>query len=79
MLLTFIFRWSIVFYGANFAPRFTRGMWAMIAVSIAMAIWVALLSWQQARTEKRREAEAAGISVAEKEQDISGIQGGEKV
>lgn len=27
--------WSILFYGANFAPRFTRGMWAMIAVSIA--------------------------------------------
>jgi hypothetical protein len=27
--------WSIVFYGANFAPYFTRGMWAMIAVSIA--------------------------------------------
>jgi hypothetical protein len=27
--------WSIIFYGANFAPYFTRGMWAMIAVSIA--------------------------------------------
>ena len=27
--------WSIVFYGASFAPYFTRGMWAMIAVSIA--------------------------------------------
>ncbi|KAG9383166.1 Pantothenate transporter liz1 [Pyrenophora tritici-repentis] len=23
--------WSILFYGANFAPYFTRGMWAMIA------------------------------------------------
>jgi hypothetical protein len=50
-------------------------MWAMIAVSIAMAIWVALLSWQQARTEKRRDKEAAGISVAHKEQDLSGMQG----
>ena len=27
--------WSIIFYGANFAPYFTRGMWAMIATSIA--------------------------------------------
>jgi hypothetical protein len=27
--------WSIVFYGASYAPYFTRGMWAMIAVSIA--------------------------------------------
>ena len=77
--MTFTCRWSIVFYGANFAPRFTRGMWAMIAVSIAMAIWVALLSWQQVRTEKRREAEAAGISVTEKEQDLTAIQGSEKV
>jgi hypothetical protein len=47
----------------------------MIAVSIAMAIWVALLSWQQARTEKKRDAEAAGISVAHKGQDLSGMQG----
>ncbi|PVH93768.1 pantothenate transporter-like protein [Periconia macrospinosa] len=49
--------WSIVFYGANFAPYFTRGMWAMIAVSIAMAIWTALLVWMHVRTEKRREVE----------------------
>lgn len=27
--------WSIVFYGASFAPWFTRGMWAMIGVSVA--------------------------------------------
>lgn len=27
--------WSIVFYGANFAPYFTNGMYAMIATSIA--------------------------------------------
>lgn len=47
--------WSIVFYGANFAPYFTRGMYAMIAVSIGMAIWTALLVWMQVRTEKRRE------------------------
>jgi ACS family pantothenate transporter-like MFS transporter len=46
--------WSIVFYGANFAPYFTRGMWAMIAVSLAMTIWTALLVWQQTRSEKRR-------------------------
>jgi len=46
--------WSIVFYGANFAPYFTRGMWAMIAVSIAMGVWTALIVWMQVRTEKRR-------------------------
>ncbi|KAH7559798.1 hypothetical protein BM1_03432 [Bipolaris maydis] len=49
--------WSIVFYGASYAPYFTRGMWAMIAVSIAMGVWTGLLVWMQVRTEKRREAE----------------------
>ncbi|KAF2796504.1 pantothenate transporter-like protein [Melanomma pulvis-pyrius CBS 109.77] len=69
--------WSIVFYGANFAPRFTRGMWAMISVSIAMAIWCTLLLWQQVRTEKRREVESAAIAVVEKEQDLPRMQGHE--
>ncbi|XP_014551885.1 hypothetical protein COCVIDRAFT_111699 [Bipolaris victoriae FI3] len=49
--------WSIVFYGASYAPYFTRGMWAMIAVSIAMGLWTGLLVWMQVRTEKRRETE----------------------
>lgn len=47
--------WSIVFYGANFAPYFTRGMYAMIAVSIAMGFWTGALVWMQVRTEKRRD------------------------
>ena len=45
--------WSIIFYSANFAPRFTRGMWAMIGCSIALAIWTASVSWMCARTEKK--------------------------
>jgi ACS family pantothenate transporter-like MFS transporter len=53
--------WSIVFYGANFAPYFTRGMWAMIAVSIAMAAWTAALAWMQARTESRRMLEGGVV------------------
>ncbi|KAI4747075.1 MFS general substrate transporter [Aureobasidium sp. EXF-12298] len=46
--------WSIVFYSANFAPKFTRGMWAMIGCSIALAIWTAGVTWMCARTEKKR-------------------------
>lgn len=46
--------WSIVFYSANFAPKFTRGMWAMIGCSIALAIWTAGVSWMCSRTEKKR-------------------------
>jgi MFS transporter, ACS family, pantothenate transporter len=58
--------WSIVFYGANYAPYFTIGMYAMIAVSIAMAIWTALLVYMQVRTEKRRETEATATTIVSK-------------
>jgi ACS family pantothenate transporter-like MFS transporter len=46
--------WSILFYGASMAPWFTRGMWAMIAVSIALAVWSAALSYLTARDEESR-------------------------
>ncbi|KAI1633793.1 major facilitator superfamily domain-containing protein [Biscogniauxia mediterranea] len=52
--------WSIVFYGASMAPWFTRGMWAMIAVSILLAIWTAALSYTTARHKKAREATLTG-------------------
>ncbi|KAI0909645.1 major facilitator superfamily domain-containing protein [Ustulina deusta] len=49
--------WTIVFYGASMAPWFTRGMWAMIAVSIALVIWTGGLSYFTARHERMRRAE----------------------
>ncbi|KAI1175800.1 major facilitator superfamily domain-containing protein [Nemania sp. FL0916] len=49
--------WVIVFYGASTAPWFTRGMWAMIAVSIALVIWTAGLSFFTSRHEKMRKQE----------------------
>ncbi|KAF3016467.1 hypothetical protein E8E14_008733 [Neopestalotiopsis sp. 37M] len=49
--------WSLVFYGASTAPWFTRGMWAMIACSIALAIWTAGLSYLTRREGKRRVVE----------------------
>ena len=45
--------WSIVFYSANFAPRFKRGMWAMIGVSVALAAWALAIRWFQERDRKR--------------------------
>jgi len=75
--------WSILFYGANFAPYFTRGMWAMIAVSIAMAAWTAALVWMQVRTEKRREiagvTHATVMGKAEQNEGVGGFDQGEKV
>ncbi|OAA66503.1 major facilitator superfamily transporter pantothenate [Niveomyces insectorum RCEF 264] len=46
--------WSIIFYGASYAPWFNRGMWAMIAVSIVLIIWCVALILFHAREEKRR-------------------------
>ncbi|KAF2143567.1 uncharacterized protein K452DRAFT_317051 [Aplosporella prunicola CBS 121167] len=46
--------WSIVFYSADMAPRFTRGMYAMIGTAIALAIWTALLSVWAIRHERVR-------------------------
>ncbi|KAI1397931.1 MFS general substrate transporter [Hypoxylon fuscum] len=54
--------WSIIFYGASMAPWFTKGMWAMIAVSILLAIWTAILSYTTAKHEKMRKAELAQAS-----------------
>ena len=44
--------WSLVFYPATDAPRFTKGMWAMIGVSIATLI-ITWLVWHLERSEKR--------------------------
>ncbi|KAJ2985197.1 hypothetical protein NUW58_g5661 [Xylaria curta] len=55
--------WAIVFYGASMAPWFTltedlqRGMWAMIAVSIALVVWTGGLSYFTARHERMRKTE----------------------
>ncbi|KAI3557736.1 major facilitator superfamily transporter [Colletotrichum abscissum] len=46
--------WSIIFYGASMAPWFTRGMWAMIASSIALIVWTSGLTLLTHREEKRR-------------------------
>ncbi|EXJ87779.1 hypothetical protein A1O1_04706 [Capronia coronata CBS 617.96] len=46
--------WSIIFYSADMAPKFTRGMWAMIGVSIAMAIWTCGLQIVEGRAARRR-------------------------
>lgn len=46
--------WSIVFYSANFAPDFTRGMWAMIGCCIALVAWCAGLTYLTVRADKQR-------------------------
>jgi ACS family pantothenate transporter-like MFS transporter len=52
--------WSILFYGANFAPKFTRGMWAMIGTSIALAVWATALIFMGRREKAKRERGVVG-------------------
>ncbi|EAA33618.3 hypothetical protein GE21DRAFT_5257 [Neurospora crassa] len=46
--------WSIVFYGADMAPWFERGMWAMIGTSVGLAVWTGFLSYMERRSRRRR-------------------------
>ncbi|KAI2601889.1 retrograde regulation protein 2 [Hypoxylon sp. NC1633] len=39
--------WPLVFYRADDAPNFTKGMYALIAVGIAMAIWVTVMLYME--------------------------------
>ncbi|KAK2627130.1 hypothetical protein QTJ16_003096 [Diplocarpon rosae] len=49
--------WSLLFYAADMAPKFRKGMWAMIATSIALAIWTTGLLYMTIRADKRRAVE----------------------
>jgi ACS family pantothenate transporter-like MFS transporter len=46
-------------------------MWAMIAVSIAMAVWCALLVMMHVRTEKKRAIEHQSVTLGEKEKELT--------
>lgn len=59
--------WSIVFYGAEYAPWFNRGMWAMIAMSLLLIVWVTGLLYMTVRAEKQRQILAAAA-----DEDASG-------
>ena len=63
--------WLLIFYGASMAPWFYRGMYAMIACSIALGIWTGGLAYLARRDDRRFEEERAAIAppVLEKTQD----------
>ncbi|KAK0620728.1 major facilitator superfamily domain-containing protein [Immersiella caudata] len=46
--------WSIVFYGASMAPWFERGMYAMVATSVALSAWTAGLTYMIKRNKGRQ-------------------------
>ncbi|KAH0496093.1 hypothetical protein TgHK011_003474 [Trichoderma gracile] len=56
--------WSIIFYGASEAPWFNRGMWAMIACSIALAVWTVILQYTDRRKKKMRDVEEINGSLS---------------
>ena len=56
--------WPLVFYPATDAPRFTKGMWAMIGMAIATLLVTALVYYLE-----RREIKQRGIGEEESVQD----------
>ncbi|KAK0707063.1 major facilitator superfamily domain-containing protein [Lasiosphaeria miniovina] len=66
--------WSILFYGAAMAPWFTRGMYAMIAVSVALGAWTAGLVWVSSRAEAKSATASGGdrpLEERESDADVS--------
>ncbi|TFY50312.1 hypothetical protein EVJ58_g11101, partial [Rhodofomes roseus] len=68
--------WQLVFYPATDAPRFHKGMWAMIGIGLATLL-VTFLVWYLERREKRGAAGAATSEagrvddvIEEKERDL---------
>ncbi|KAL4966652.1 putative MFS pantothenate transporter [Aspergillus stella-maris] len=63
--------WSIIFYSADLAPRFTRGMWAMIGCSIALGLWTTAILLKTSRGNQaitgRQADETSAQSVGEPE------------
>jgi ACS family pantothenate transporter-like MFS transporter len=53
--------WILLFYSADFAPRFTKGMWAMIGCCIALAIWTTGIVLLAVREEKHTEVQDTRI------------------
>ena len=47
--------WPLIFYPANDAPKFTKGMWAMIGTCI-VTLMVTYLVWYLERREKRQKS-----------------------
>lgn len=46
--------WPLVFYPATDAPRFTKGMWAMIGMALATLLATALVYALERREIRRR-------------------------
>ncbi|KAF7562889.1 hypothetical protein G7046_g1241 [Stylonectria norvegica] len=49
---TFQAWWPLIFYRADQAPEFTRGMYCMIAVCTALAIWVTIMVVHEKKADK---------------------------
>lgn len=46
--------WPLVFYPATDAPRFTKGMWAMIGTAIVTLLVTALVYFLERREKRQR-------------------------
>ncbi|PCH41303.1 MFS general substrate transporter [Wolfiporia cocos MD-104 SS10] len=69
--------WPLIFYRATDAPRFARGMWAMIGTAIATLL-VTFFVWYMERREKRLRGIAGVYSDEKREEDEKSLDALEK-
>ncbi|KAL4988854.1 major facilitator superfamily domain-containing protein [Aspergillus falconensis] len=62
--------WSILFYSADLAPRFTRGMYAMIGCSVALVFWVAAIVLKTAQEDTATSRMQPSMAPTETGRDI---------
>lgn len=57
--------WPLVFYPATDAPRFTKGMWAMIGTALATLIATAMVYYLELREKRQKRGTADHEEVEE--------------
>ncbi|KAL6232364.1 hypothetical protein BDW75DRAFT_22444 [Aspergillus navahoensis] len=62
--------WSILFYSADLAPRFTRGMYAMIGCSVALIFWVTAILLKTVQENTATSRIQSSVAPAEMGRDI---------
>ncbi|KAK7747575.1 hypothetical protein SLS62_009074 [Diatrype stigma] len=72
--------WPLIFYRADDAPNFTRGMWALVAIGALMAVWVTVMLYMERQHAKKHQdiidaLEGASTDGMDHERVVGGSKG----
>ncbi|XDG02537.1 hypothetical protein ABKA04_002152 [Annulohypoxylon sp. FPYF3050] len=71
--------WPLIFYRADDAPDFTRGMYALIGIGVAMAIWVTVMLYLEQHHAKKHTDVIDAIESADAGSGDEAVDGAKKV